>query len=170
MRRVGVSHDSIPPVQGVLRRLPPWPTLRPARALFRESRDTPDWLGQRVHPVTQDDDTTAQQPVHPVRCRRCGQSVTTPSERVYPLGEHIHERCNPHGYCFRFGCFGTAWGIATIGEATAGDTWFPGYRWRIVLCLGCGNHLGWRFQGSEGKELNLFYGLILERLVIPTEH
>ena len=93
-------------------------------------------------------------------CRICRLVITDESQRLAVAGEHIHTRSNPHGVTFCFGCFGEAPGCDGIGAATAEHSWFAGCRWRIAVCRGCGEHLGWLFTGEHR-----FFGLILGRLV-----
>ena len=95
-----------------------------------------------------------------IRCKACGRPITTSAERTSIAGAHEHTRFNPHGSVFRFGCFRAAPGCIVAGEPTGDDTWFTGYRWSYALCGGCGEHLGWRFDGDPG-----FFGLVLEKLV-----
>ena len=75
-------------------------------------------------------------------------------------GQFIHYRTNPAGVTFEFGCYADAPGCSTLGEATTEHTWFPGYSWKLAVCQGCGEHLGWLFKGDDS-----FYGLIQDRLV-----
>jgi hypothetical protein len=67
---------------------------------------------------------------------------------------------NPGGWVYELGCFLEAPGCRSEGEPTEEHTWFAGHAWRIALCVECGTHLGWRFDGTSGA----FWGLILERL------
>ncbi len=75
-------------------------------------------------------------------------------------GSHRHLGTNPHGLSFEIGCFRTAPGCHQVGQETAEWSWFPGYRWRVALCRGCGMHLGWCYRGGEPA----FYGLIVDQL------
>ena len=93
-------------------------------------------------------------------CRNCRLAVTDESQRISMSGEHVHTRSNPHGFTFCFGCFADAPGCVAAGAATAEHSWFAGCRWRIAVCRGCSEHLGWLFTGEHR-----FYGLILGRLV-----
>lgn len=95
-----------------------------------------------------------------LRCRRCDHGVAPPSARVARAGAHVHTRINPGGWVHSFGCFAEAPGCVPVGPATTEHTWFAGYAWRVALCGGCGEHLGWRFEGAG----DAFWGLILERL------
>lgn len=95
-----------------------------------------------------------------VTCARCGLAIARPDARVARHGAHVHTRINPFGYVFQLGCFDPAPGCAPAGASTLEHTWFPGHAWRLADCRGCGEHLGWRFEGDGG----VFWGLILERL------
>ncbi len=99
-----------------------------------------------------------------VLCRACGQAITRGTERILVDGAHRHTFANPHGLVFEIGCFGRAPGCGGAGSASGEFTWFAGYSWRAVLCIGCLTHLGWRFAAPSG---HAFFGLILERLIEP---
>lgn len=96
-----------------------------------------------------------------LRCRACGHGITRSQDRIDVNGAQVHSFTNPAGIRFRIGCFREAQGGREIGEATGEYTWFPGYRWRIMLCGRCGSHLGWGFHSDGGDR---FCGLVLDRL------
>lgn len=98
-------------------------------------------------------------------CRACGLPITSWALARAVDGHGVHQRTNPAGIAFEFGCFASAPGATTVGESTAEHTWFPGCTWCLALCLGCGTHLGWRFAGLGDS----FFGLILQRLVESRE-
>lgn len=77
-------------------------------------------------------------------------------------GGHEHGRINPAGLSFHIACFAAAPGAAAVGPATLEHSWFAGYGWRIALCGGCGEQLGWRFEAPDGDR---FFGLIVGRLM-----
>ena len=64
------------------------------------------------------------------------------------------------GAVFKIGCFGSAVGCTARGTSEAYWSWFPGYSWRIEVCSGCAEHLGWLFTSTDHD----FHGLILDRL------
>ena len=99
-------------------------------------------------------------PRRSLRCAACGHLVTNEDRREEMGGEHRHTFVNPHGHVFEIGVFSTAPGARGVGEPSSFFSWFPGYVWRIVVCGGCGAHLGWSF--GEGPH---FFGLIVDRLV-----
>lgn len=105
-------------------------------------------------------DRRTREDARAIRCRACGKAITTSADRAEVAGAHEHTRFNAYGLVFRFGCFSAAPGCAVAGQPTAEDTWFSGHRWRYALCGGCGEHLGWRFEGPSS-----FFGLVLDKLV-----
>jgi hypothetical protein len=97
-----------------------------------------------------------------ILCRGCRIPVTRSSERRQVDGSHIHTFANPSGIVFEIGCFSSAPGCQYIGPASGEFTWFRGYQWRIAICRGCLNHLGWAFTSVGGDG---FHGLIVDRLL-----
>lgn len=77
-------------------------------------------------------------------------------------GEHEHVCVNPHGIAFHIGCYASAPGCVPYGRTESFWSWFPGYRWQIALCAGCGRHLGWGFS-ADGEAS--FHGLVAQRIV-----
>lgn len=120
----------------------PTPTA-PAVRSDQSSEDDADYAGGRL------------------LCAGCRAVITHRRERVERGGAHEHGRINPAGFSFHLACFAAAPGAATLGPATREHTWFPGYAWRIALCGGCGEQLGWRFEAGADR----FFGLIVGRLV-----
>ncbi len=101
-------------------------------------------------------------------CRACGAPITSRAEQTSVAGSHVHLRTNPAGITFRFGCFSSAPGAIVHGPPTGEHSWFAGLVWSFTMCGGCGEHLGWHFEGAER-----FHALILDRLVDesrPTRH
>lgn len=95
-------------------------------------------------------------------CRHCGRLVTRPEARTVIDGSHVHVFCNPLGVVFEVACFAFATGLRPEGGAHETFSWFPGHAWRIVLCAGCGEHLGWQFLARGGGG---FHGLLPNRLL-----
>jgi len=94
-------------------------------------------------------------------CFKCGYPITSEDQRIEIIGSHAHTFANPSGIVFHIGCFARAPGTVTTREESADFTWFAGYAWSLCGCSLCGEHLGWRFRSEE----NIFFGLILDRLV-----
>ncbi len=99
-------------------------------------------------------------------CSVCEEPITAEGFRISIAGGQLHTRTNPSGQTFEFGCFEEAPGAATLGAATTEFCWFAGYSWVFAVCGGCGEQLGWRFQGGDPP---LFHGLICECLVPEQE-
>ncbi len=99
-----------------------------------------------------------------ILCRQCREGVTDPGQRIAVQGGHLHTFANPHGIIFDIGCFQSVRNCAAVGPASIEFTWFPGFRWRILICGRCLTHLGWMFT-TDGPEK--FFGLIIDRLVFP---
>jgi len=93
-------------------------------------------------------------------CRTCGEPITSRAHETTVAGSHIHRRTNPAGITYTFGCFRSAPGATEVGPATEEHSWFAGFCWSFAMCGGCGEQLGWLFEGAER-----FHGLILDRLV-----
>jgi len=99
-----------------------------------------------------------------ILCRQCRQGVTDPEQRITAQGGHRHTFANPHGIVFEIGCFHEVRNCGVLGAPTAEFSWFSGFRWQIVICGTCLTHLGWLFSSDAPEH---FFGLILDRLVIP---
>jgi hypothetical protein len=94
-------------------------------------------------------------------CCGCGCRVAQARARIEVNLEHAHAFINPSGVIYRVGCFATAPGVLAWGEPTHYYSWFAGFAWQVAACRGCGEHLGWAYQGSGPG----FVALILDRLV-----
>ncbi|HKA87758.1 MAG TPA: cereblon family protein [Haliangiales bacterium] len=94
-------------------------------------------------------------------CARCRQWITIPAAAIEVGGAHAHERSNPMGIRFRFGCFAAARGLSRQGSPSREATWFPGYTWQVEICDGCKEHMGWLYATMDHR----FHGLILAALV-----
>ncbi|MDA8137220.1 MAG: cereblon family protein [Desulfobacteraceae bacterium] len=94
-------------------------------------------------------------------CRNCQQPITRPSQKIIIQGSHSHTFANPSGVVFELACFSTAVGFSFMGPPSLEFTWFTGHTWRITICAGCLNHIGWFFSSTGGTG---FFGLILDKL------
>lgn len=91
----------------------------------------------------------------------CRQWITIPAAAIEIGGAHEHERENPVGIRYRFGCFAAARGLIRRGSPSREATWFQGYTWQVEACEGCGMHLGWLYASHDHN----FHGLILPALM-----
>lgn len=96
----------------------------------------------------------------PLICRRCGQLITSSTQRISVAGAHEHTFSNPDGIMFHIGCFGHVQGCLFSGELISQWSWFKGYQWQVTYCSECGLHLGWRFSSGE----HVFHGLVLRNI------
>ena len=136
---------------------------RPVPLNFRHPADGRGGAGSsRARPEAEPTLLDSLEPV--IVCRACGFTICHPDDAIAVAGNHRHTFANPHGIVFEIGCFRSAPGCTRVGAATDDFTWFAGYRWRIAICAGCHEHLGWRFEGDSDS----FHGLILDRLVFPS--
>jgi hypothetical protein len=99
-----------------------------------------------------------------IRCRKCGNPVTHPSERISMDGSHAHTFANPGGILYEIGCFRSVVGCGYMGPTTDDFSWFKGYSWKVIYCGKCSDHLGWLFISPVNDPFN---GLILDRLTDP---
>ena len=116
--------------------------------------------GQFGRPIEKDEGEEGVSPVEAIYCKVCGRVVTSKDQKIAVNGSHTHTFFNPAGIVFELGCFGTASGSYSSGEATSEFTWFANYVWRFALCRGCKSHLGWFFETNSSS----FFGLILVNL------
>jgi len=95
-------------------------------------------------------------------CVTCNHWITSGDWKMNIKSGHEHTVFNPAGVVFSIGCFRDAPGCSSTGQPSSNFTWFPGYKWRLAFCEGCGKHVGWLFTGQIIPAI--FFGLILNRL------
>ena len=85
-----------------------------------------------------------------------GLSNVTVSEFVNPSGRHFRSFSLARSSC------------QPRGDWVGGDTWYPGYSWRICHCPACDQAVGWRWnkgwKGRQGLDQQ-WVGLRLDRVV-----
>jgi hypothetical protein len=131
-------------------------------ALFVRLKES-EHLPRHWDPEGSPSDTRELAPEHArhVLCVACRGLVTDSASRLEKNGSHAHTFVNPSGIVYRVGCFARSPGTNGVGKEREEFTWFPGFAWLIVVCRGCGAHLGWRFRARDSH----FFALILERIV-----
>jgi len=66
---------------------------------------------------------------------------------------------NPNGHVHETLTLYKAKNLRLVGEPSTEYSWFPGYAWTITECLGCWNHIGWKFTSTNSKlKPEKFYG------------
>ncbi|MCF8093360.1 MAG: hypothetical protein K9K21_00725 [Desulfotignum sp.] len=113
--------------------------------------------------VTREKNITGSGSAPAIVCRNCNHHVTDPDQQIKMDGSFLHTFANPHGHVFEIGCFNRAKGCVRASAPSVEFTWFAGYAWEIGICANCAVHLGWIFTSKQ----HCFFGLILERLVLP---
>lgn len=115
--------------------------------------------------VARDEEAVDAAQQEPIRCRACG-SVIADALAVCSIGGErpLRVQVNPHGVAFEVLTLGRAEGLELVGPATAEHSWFSGWAWTIAVCVACGQHLGWRFDATNGASPPRFWGLIAGQL------
>lgn len=106
------------------------------------------------------DDEDAAAPAGDLVCATCGRRISHDDHRIAVNGAHEHTFVNPGGFVHVVGCFALATGLAYVGDPQSAFSWFPGFRWQIAACGGCGVHLGWIFRAAGDQ----FHGLLPAQL------
>ena len=121
---------------------------------FKKSDFQTEALPETIH-----EDEQEQKESKKLYCRQCKQHITDIDLTILINGAYTHTFKNPAGYVYTINCYQSAEGCMILGTPTDEHTWFPGYRWQIVLCQSCQVQLGWLFSNSAQ-----FYALIEDRL------
>jgi hypothetical protein len=96
-----------------------------------------------------------------LRCAACGLDVADASAVFAAApGGPVQAFVNPSGFVWEILTLREVRHLAAVGPSSRFFTWFPGYAWRVALCLGCGRHLGWAWEAVAGGEPVSFWGLI----------
>lgn len=106
-----------------------------------------------------------------LHCRRCRTWITGTEHivRLEPESGLVRTFANPDGHLFEVVAFSWARALGLHPDVTDAFTWFPGYAWRIAVCSGCANHLGWQYEAIGRSRPDLFFGLLIRELVAAGE-
>lgn len=126
----------------------------PPTLLFRGGSEAP---GVTRDSSTRDESDNEQS--RALLCRTCSIPITTEKQRIEKEGKHFHTFFNPAGIVYEIGCFRSAPGCLTYGPQSTEFAWFTGYKWQVVCCSSCQDHLGWKFDADDE-----FFGLIIKKL------
>jgi hypothetical protein len=89
---------------------------------------------------------------------------------ILVAGDTRHQHVNPEGTECDFYTFSSCPGAVALGEATDAYTWFPGYSWRVAMCMNCGFHLGWHYElVSNAQPPMEFWGILVDNVVLSEE-
>ncbi len=98
-------------------------------------------------------------------CRHCRIPITT-EDAVFSVteGGAVQVFPNPSGWLRKIFTVRTAENLVAASAPTTDFTWFAGYAWTIVVCAGCGSHLGWQYDDVAAQTLARFYGLLVAEI------
>ena len=98
-------------------------------------------------------------------CLVCG-TILANSDALFRInGSHKHSFINPSGVRCNFLTFVDCRNILIDEDLYTEYSWFPGYGWRFLICQGCHQHLGWKWDAtSGGRKTEGFYGLLLNAI------
>src|SRR5688572_15867562 len=96
-----------------------------------------------------------------IRCAACRTEVSRPDAvRVVAEGGPRHTFPNLGGVVFEIVTVDWSTNLVPASAPYAEWSWFPPYTWTVVLCAGCGTHLGWRYDATCDPPV--FWALIIE--------
>lgn len=124
--------------------------------LERKAGETP-----QLHPEGTEQPEDEARSERAIVCAKCKHPITSERHAIEAFGSHLHDRVNPAGIAFRLRLFDGAQGASSVGPWRDEFPWFPKQRWRVVLCGGCFDHIGWCFSGDGAS---LFWGLIADAI------
>jgi hypothetical protein len=93
-------------------------------------------------------------------CAWCHNRVAMDADRFQFDGRDEFTFTNPEGIGFQIITFSKTLGCRNAGKPTLQDTWFANHAWSYCQCEGCGQHLGWYYNGPRE-----FAGLIKPRII-----
>ncbi|XP_037949664.1 protein cereblon-like isoform X1 [Teleopsis dalmanni] len=96
-------------------------------------------------------------------CRFCSNQIADCKE-LFAMSKHgvQTQYCNSAGHIHQTNTVYRVVPNSVVfsGEASSEFSWFPGYQWHIIVCNGCGRHIGWQFKALEPSLVpNIFYGI-----------
>ncbi|XGW31133.1 hypothetical protein V3C99_009805 [Haemonchus contortus] len=99
-------------------------------------------------------------------CRGCGLLICSVRDIVNMNSEGTSSHfVNSAGYIHEMVTVSLAQNFVPRDQPCAKFSWFPGYKWQIIECRFCMDHLGWEFT-SRRYNPSKFYG-ITRKAVVP---
>jgi len=94
-----------------------------------------------------------------LRCRACETEIAD-ADDIFSLDGRpaVQHFANPIGALWEVLTVRRARGLLFDGQAFTAFTWFPGYTWRNIACVGCAQHMGWVYEGGNAPPV--FFGLV----------
>jgi len=93
-------------------------------------------------------------------CKRCSKQLGD-QQNIFPMSKEGPQGAfvNPNGHVHETLTLYKAKNLRLVGQPSTEYSWFPGYAWTITECLGCWNHIGWKFTSTNPKlRPEKFYG------------
>jgi len=93
-------------------------------------------------------------------CRRCSKQLGD-QQNIFSMSKEGPQGAfvNPNGHVHETLTLYKAKNLRLVGHPSTEYSWFPGYAWTITECLGCWNHIGWKFTSTNPKlRPEKFYG------------
>ena len=104
-------------------------------------------------------ETTNTEKQHFYRCKQCKIPVAHQGTECSIGDQKSHSmQVNPHGYLHQVLTVKDAFNVFFYGNFVPADSWFPGYLWRLCLCIQCANHIGWSYHLPDQQAYS-FIGL-----------
>eukprot|EP00092_Neocalanus_flemingeri_P026199 GFUD01028396.1.p1 GENE.GFUD01028396.1~~GFUD01028396.1.p1 ORF type:complete len:501 (-),score=156.82 GFUD01028396.1:23-1525(-) len=93
-------------------------------------------------------------------CRRCSKQLGD-QQNIFSMSKEGPQGAfvNPGGHVHETLTLYKAKNLRLVGQPSTEYSWFPGYAWTITECLGCWNHIGWKFTAfNPNLRPEKFYG------------
>eukprot|EP00092_Neocalanus_flemingeri_P092343 GFUD01117211.1.p1 GENE.GFUD01117211.1~~GFUD01117211.1.p1 ORF type:complete len:545 (-),score=176.61 GFUD01117211.1:89-1723(-) len=93
-------------------------------------------------------------------CKRCSKQLGD-QQNIFSMSKEGPQGAfvNPGGHVHETMTLYKAKNLRLVGQPSTEYSWFPGYAWTITECLGCWNHIGWKFTAINPKlRPEKFYG------------
>ena len=93
-------------------------------------------------------------------CKRCSKQLGD-QQNIFSMSKEGPQGAfvNPNGHVHETLTLYKAKSLRLVGQPSTEYSWFPGYAWTITECLGCWNHIGWKFTATNSKlRPEKFYG------------
>jgi len=96
-------------------------------------------------------------------CAACGTVITYSDAMIRINGMQVHSFLNPAGLRCNFKTFNFCEHVLVHEQLYLEHSWFPGYGWRFLICSGCHQHLGWKYDAVDAaKHPEEFFGVMLD--------
>ena len=99
------------------------------------------------------------------RCKKCFIPIAVQGSEC-SVGTQASStiQINPHGYLHHVLTIKDAFNIFLYGSLTPADSWFPGYSWRLCICIQCISHVGWSYHQANTTK-HEFIGLRRDAII-----